>query len=208
MNDEIVFQNREQAGEMLAKLLEKYRGNDAVILALPRGGVAVGKVVAQKLNLPLGIIVVRKIGHPISPEYAIAAISESGEIVTNQIDENLETKWFEEESAKELSEAKRRRQKYWGNRPQILLKGRITIIVDDGLATGLTMMAAIKEVKKEKPKKVVVAVPVASADAAQKIKILADEFIAIVVSELFFAVGAYYEDFPQISDEEVIRLLQ
>lgn len=209
MNEEI-FADRLDAGEKLANLLEKHRGEDAVVIGLPRGGVVVAKQIAKRLNLPLQLVVVRKIGHPLNPEFAIAAISESGEIASEpSISGTTDPKWFEEESGRQLNEAKRRREKYWGNRPSINLKDKVAIIVDDGLATGLTMLAAISEVKKQQPKKIVVAVPISPLDTARKIKEEVDEFVAVSIPSLFLgAVGAYYEYFPQISDEEVIDSIQ
>lgn len=203
------FKNREDAGRRLTILLEKYRGDNAVILALPRGGVVVGKIIAQSLNLPLGLVVVRKIGHPFNHEYAVAAISENGQIVPNEAEiQNIDSGWFKKEAARELKEAKRRRERYWGKREKIPLKDKIVIIVDDGLATGLTMMAAILEVKKQSPRKIIVAVPVSPPETAAKIAKMVDEFVATSIPDNFLgSVGSYYENFPQISDEEVIGLL-
>jgi len=207
--DEITFKNRVEAGERLAGILEKYRGSDAVVLALPRGGVVLARVVAKALDLPLGIVVVRKIGHPYNPEFAIAAISESGQIVKNEEQvKNIDQKWFQEEQIRQLNEAKRRREKYWGGQKPIDIKGKTVIIVDDGLATGLTMMAAIAEVKAQNPQKIVIAVPVSPVDTANKIESMVDEFVAIIIPELFIgAIGSYYEEFTQVSDEEVIELI-
>lgn len=208
--DEIIFEDRVDAGVKLAELLEKYQGQEAVILGLPRGGVVVAKVIADKLNLLLGIIVVRKIGHPLNPEFAIAAISESGKVVKNEnIMTDIEPEWFERESSNQLAEAKRRREKYWGSKDSIQLKNKIAIIVDDGLATGLTMLAAIEEAKTQMPSKIVVAVPIAPKGEAVMIETKADEFIATEIPDQFLgAVGAYYENFPQVTDEEVISLLK
>lgn len=208
--DDIYFKNRKEAGWRLANLLEKYRSQNGIILALPRGGVVVASEIAKNLCLPLGIIVVRKIGHPLNPEYAIAAISESGQIVKNEDEtEQIEPLVFQKMADRGLEEAQRRRQKYWGKRPKIDLKNKIAIIVDDGLATGLTMKAAILEIKSQKPKKIVVAVPVAPPETTREIKKIADEFVTASIPDDFLgAVGAYYHDFPQISDEEVVEMLK
>lgn len=205
-----IFKDRADAGRQLAKILQRYHGQKAVILALPRGGVITGKEIAQSLNLPLGLVIVRKIGHPDDPEYAIAAISENNQIVTNDAEvKNIDSLWFEAESRRQLDEAKRRRAKYWGDRRSLELKGKIAVIVDDGLATGLTMLAAIKEVKSQKPDKIIVAVPIAPFEIAQKIELLVDDFIAVSLPDLFLgSVGYYYENFPQISDQEVIQALK
>ena len=210
MNSEALYLNRIDAGRRLVKPLEKYRGQNAVVLALPRGGVVTAKTIAKELNLPLGIVVIRKIGHPVNSEYGIAAISENGEIVKNEEEvANVDQNWFQEESRNQLGEARRRRQKYWGNRKPINIMGKTAIIIDDGLATGLTMIAAIKEVKSQDPGKIIVAVPVSPPDTADKIKAMVDEFIADSIPEPFFeAIGTYYEVFPQVTDEEVIELLK
>ncbi|MBU1092134.1 phosphoribosyl transferase [Patescibacteria group bacterium] len=209
MGEQIYFTNRVEAGQKLAELLEKYRDADAVVLALPRGGVIPARAVAKALNLPLGIIVVRKIGHPQNPEYAIAAVSESNQVVKNEIEvSGVDPIWFGTETLRQLKEAQRRRHNYWGDRPPIDLEGKIVIIVDDGLATGLTMMAAIAEAKSHQPKKIVVAVPVAASDTAEQIRSQTDEFVAVSVPDPFMGgVGLYYREFPQVSDAEVIVAL-
>lgn len=208
--DGMTFKNRTEAGRKLAKLLGKYKGHEeAVVLALPRGGVVTAKVIAKELMLPLGLIIVRKIGAPSNPEYAIAVVSESGEIIKNGNEvEDVDKTWFKEETEKELNEAKRRREKYWGNKEPIEIKNKIAIIIDDGIATGLTMLSAIKEVQLQKPKKIVVAVPVSPKDVSSAIKKEVDEFATVLDEEYYRgAVGDYYDDFPQVEDEEVIKIL-
>ncbi len=205
----MIFEDRKDAGEKLSEKLQNYKKDNAVVLALPRGGVPVGKVVADRLGLPMGLIVVRKIGHQYNPEYAVAAVSEDGILVKNEREASgLDPVWFESAKRKELREAKRRRRKYWGDRNFIDLKGKKAIIVDDGLATGLTMEAAIAQARSRGAEKVVVAVPVAPVDIGFKMKNLADEFIVVSKEQFFTAVGAFYKKFDQISDEEVIRALQ
>lgn len=204
------FKNREEAGERLAALLKKFKSNDAVVVALPRGGVVVGDKVAKILNLPLDLIIVRKIGHLFSPEYAIAAVSESGQMVGNkseltEVDEN----WLKKEVEKEKNEANRRRDLYLKGKKRIDLGGKIAIIVDDGMATGLSMLAAILDVRAMKPKKIVVAVPVAPRDVSEKMNEEVDEFIAVMIPSYFFgAVGAYYDSFEQVTDDEVLEILK
>lgn len=203
------FQNRQDAGKKLTQKLNKYRGTpNVVVLALPRGGVVVASEIAKSLNLPLGLVVVRKIGHPLNPEFAIAAISESGQIVRSGETNSVDPIWFQKAAVQELQEARRRRQTYWHKKP-LNLKDKIAIIVDDGLATGLTMKAAILEVKSQNPQKVVVAVPVSPLETAEQIKKMADDFVFFSVPENFYgAVGLYYQNFPQTTDKEVIRLLK
>lgn len=209
MNNEI-FEDRKDAGQKLTQLLERYRNADAIVLALPRGGVVIGSVIARKLNLPLGIVVVRKIGHPYNPEFAIGAISESGQTIQSSDDlAKVDENWFKEETERQLNEAKRRREKYWGDKKPIKLKDKIAIIVDDGIATGFTMMAAINEVRYQKPKKIIVAVPVAPPEATVEIKKIVNKFVAVIIPDPFIgSVGSYYEYFPQVSDEEVMELIR
>lgn len=208
--DGVTFKNRVDAGRKLAKLLGKYKGQEAVVLALPRGGVMTAKAVAKELILRLGLIIVRKIGAPSNPEYAIAVVSESGEIIKNGTEvENVDETWFQKEVKKELNEAKRRREKYWGDKKPVEIKDKTAIIIDDGIATGLTMLSAIKEVKLQKPKKIIVAVPVSPKDVSSIIKKEVDELVTVLDEEYYRgAVGNYYSDFPQVEDEEVIKILK
>jgi len=205
----IKFQNRSGAAKELAKLLNKFKDTNAVVLGIPRGGAITANIVAKELSLPFGIVIVRKIGHPNNSEYGIAAISESGMLVKNRKEtENVDRAWFVEEAKKQLLETKKRRIKYGGKRPQIRLEGKTVILVDDGLATGLTMSAAIKEVKLSKPKKIIIAVPISPRDTVNKLKEEVDEIIACSIPLLFEgAVGAYYKDFPQIEDKKVIEIM-
>jgi putative phosphoribosyl transferase len=207
--DNVPFQNRLTAAKELAKSLNKYKGSNAVVLGIPRGGAVTAQVIAQELSLPLGLVVVRKIGHPQNAEYAIAAVSESGTVVENETEtNNVDALWLGEETQKQLLEAKRRRAKYWGERTPLNLEGKTVIVVDDGLATGLTMTTAIKEVKRQRPAKVVVAVPVAPIDIIEKLQKEVAECVVLTIPAVFkSSVGAYYQDFPQVEDEEVIRII-
>ncbi|RJO62052.1 phosphoribosyl transferase [candidate division WS5 bacterium] len=206
---DVYFRDREDAGRQLAEKLLKYKDEDPVVLALPRGGVVLGDIIAKKLNCPLNLIITRKIGHPMNPEYAIAAITISGELVENRAETGaVDQRWFEEEKSIQIQEAKRREETYLGGRKPVELKAKTAIIVDDGIATGLTMMAAIKEVKAKGPAGIIVAVPVIPFDTYETLLKLVDEVIAISVPNDFLgAVGAYYADFPQVSDEEVVEIM-
>ncbi len=208
----MIFHDRSDAGKKLAGALAKFKNaEETIILALPRGGVVVGFEVAKELNLPLDIVVPRKIGAPDNEEFAIGAITESGEGIFNQ--EAIRTygisqDYLNQTMVKEKREAERRLKTYRGSRPPLNLENQTVIIIDDGIATGSTMRAAIKSVKSKKAKKVIVAVPTSAADSARIIKREADEFICLDLPEFFGAVGAFYEIFAQTEDQEVIDLLK
>lgn len=203
------FRDRVDAGQRLARALEEYQGQDVVVYALPRGGVILGAEVAKALKAPLDLLITRKIGHPLSPEYAICAISEAGGMICNEKERaQVDPQWFEAAVARERQEAIQRRDRYLQGRQPFPVEGKIAIIVDDGIATGLTMRAAIDEVKRRHPGQVVVAIPVIPKDTAVVLRQETDRLIALDIPEIFHgAVGAYYEDFRPIEDEEVIRLL-
>lgn len=204
------FKNREQAGRLLAQALKQYQGQNVVVYALPRGGVVLGVIIAKHLGADFDLLIPRKIGHPDSPEYAIAAVTETGEVVKNETEiSHLDEDWFKKAIARERAEAKRRRKLYLSGRKPVPAANRVCIIVDDGLATGLTMKAAIKELRRQKPKGIIVAVPVAPEDTVKELDKLADDLVVLdVPAGLFSAVGSYYQNFPQVSDEEVISLIQ
>lgn len=205
----MMFKNRVEAGQKLAEALKKFNNlPNTVILALPRGGAVIGFEVAQKLNLPLDIVVPRKIGAPGDPEFAVGAITETGEMILNEEVFGISENYLKNEAEKEKQEAGRRLKLYRGSRPPLNLKNKTVILVDDGLATGLTMRAAIASVKKMKTKKIIVAVPVIPPDAVELIKKEADEIIYLGAPLLFGAVGAFYQEFGQTTDEEVIDLLK
>jgi putative phosphoribosyl transferase len=205
----MIFIDRTDAGKNLARALRSYQGQDVVIYALPRGGVILGAEIARELDAPLDVIVVRKIGHPLSPEYAIAAIAEDGHTATNPSElASIDTEWFEGRSEDERQEARRRRELYTRGRAAISATDRIAIIVDDGLATGLTMFAAIQEIRHARPKKVVVAVPVAPPNVLQQLKKVVDEVIALHITPVLGAIGAFYLNFDQVTDDQVIELMK
>lgn len=201
----MTFKDRTQAGKELARSLARFRGRDVVVYALPRGGVVVGAEVADYLKVPLDVIVPRKIGHPMSPEYAIGAVTETGRPVWNESELGFtEPGWRLSKVSLARQEAKRRRIKYQGDRAASDPQGKVAIIVDDGIATGLTMLAAVKDVLNLRPKAVVVAVPVAPESASDMLDSYVDELLVLhIPSGYFGSVGEYYKDFPQIDDEEV-----
>lgn len=203
------FKNRKEAGKLLAEALIQYYGN-AVVYALPRGGVVLGAEIAQALHVPLDIIVTRKIGHPLDPEYAIAAVAEDGHLIANESElEKVNTQWLTMEKKNQMREARRRRELYLTGIKKNHASGKVCILVDDGVATGLTLRLGILELREHyKPEKIVVAVPVVSTSVAGIIKREADELVALDIDEAYLgAVAAYYEDFPQVEDEEVISIM-
>lgn len=205
-----MFKDRKEAGELLARKLVQYRDTDAVVYALPRGGAVLGFEVAQFLHVPLDLVIARKIGHPNNPEYAICAVTEEGEPFCNEEERAmLDPSWLQKEVLKERKEAKRRREKYLKGRKRHSAKNKIAIVVDDGVATGLTLRAALRLLRQEKPKELVVAVPVAPHDMVEILQNEADRVVVLEDEYRYLgAVGAYYMDFPQVSDEEVIELLK
>jgi putative phosphoribosyl transferase len=207
----MIFRDRQDGGQQLAQALLKYRNfPDTVVLGLPRGGVVTAFEVAKALHLPLDITCPRKIGAPFNPEYAIGAITETGEGVFHDdllARLGVSEQYIQQEVEKEKKQAQRRLSIFRKNRPKINLAGKTVIIVDDGLATGATMQAAIKSVKAEGAEKVVVAVPVAPSDTYEKIVNDVDEIIVLSTPSFFQAVGQFYQDFSQTEDEEVIKLL-
>lgn len=209
MADSTHFRDRADAGRRLARALRSYADQSVVVYALPRGGVVLGVIVAHTLNAPLDLLIPRKIGHPLNPEYAIAGVSEDGSLVENKAETAaVGPVWLQRTIAAALDEAKRRRQTYLAGRRPMSPKGKIAIVVDDGVATGLTLRAALAQLKKQQPQKIVVAVPVVPADAAQIIQKEADELVALVVTPNYHgAVGAYFDNFSPVEDEQVIDLL-
>jgi putative phosphoribosyl transferase len=211
MDQEVVrFRDRVDAGQKLAARLSQYKNQDAVVFALPRGGVPVAKEVARELQCPLDLMIIRKIGHPGNPEYALGAVTEDGRLVVDEEDlARVDPKWFEAEKNKQVQEAKRRRDLYLKGKEPISATGKIAILVDDGIATGSTMLVAVKKVKQENPRKVVVAVAVSPRETAQRFAGVVDEFVAATIPDIFWgAIGYYYDDFSQVSDEEVMNMLQ
>ncbi|MDM7934409.1 MAG: phosphoribosyltransferase family protein [Methanothrix sp.] len=203
------FKDRWEAGRILASRLAGYKGGDAIVYALPRGGVVLGYEVSRVLNAPLDLVITRKIGYPGNEECAVCAVAEDGDMICDRAAASLvDPGWLSAQAERGILEAKRMREIYLGGREQLSAEGKVAIVVDDGVATGLSMLLAIQELAEMRPERVVVAVPVASPDAASRIREEADELIALQVPSGFMAVGEYYEHFPQLSDEEVIGLLR
>lgn len=205
-----MFKDRIDAGEKLAEALGKYRDDpDAVVLGLPRGGVVLAAVVADKLKIPLDVVCPRKIGFPFNKEYAIGAITETGEFIQSGSFsyDGISESYLENEIAVEMEKAQRRLTMFRRGRPPRNLKEITVILVDDGLATGLTMRAAIITVQREGAKKIVIAVPVAPGETVAAFKELVDEVICLEIPFEFQAVGQFYRDFRQVEDGEVVALM-
>jgi putative phosphoribosyl transferase len=206
------FTDRREAGVELARRLEKYQGrDDLVVLALPRGGVPVAYEVAKALGAPLDVFVVRKLGMPGHPELAMGAIASGGVRVLNQD----VVGWYgipahaiEEVAQLEQRELERREQAYRGNQPPIDLRGRTVLLIDDGLATGSTMKAAVRAVRAHDPARIVVAVPVGAAETCREFVDVADEIVCSRAPDQFRAVGLWYHDFSETPDAEVRQLLE
>lgn len=205
-----LFTDRLDAGRQLATALSNYRGSRAIVVGLARGGVVVGFAVARSLDLPLLALVVRKLGAPHNPELAIGAISETG---VKWLDPYLTAAtgaseaYIEGTVERELAEARRRREEY-GTGPRLeSMRGRTAIVVDDGLATGATAVAAVRSVRSLGADRVILAAPVASVPAAQLLRSEADVVVALAIPEQFYAVGVHYRNFDQVADADVIRYL-
>lgn len=205
------FKDRREAGIELAKLLVDYAGKDVIVLALPRGGVVPAVEVAKALEAPMDIVLVRKIGHPANPEYAVGAVVFGEEPVYG--DDGLpeqDKSWVSKSLEEQEKTNKDRKELYYGDSIEPLkLDGKIVIIVDDGIATGLTMQAAVSAVNKHNPSELVVAVPVAPADSVTYLQSIADKVVVAIDPNLFLgAVGAHYNEFTQVDDETVKELLE
>jgi putative phosphoribosyl transferase len=207
-----MFYDRRQAGKRLAEKLLRYKDEQPVILALPRGGVPVAFEVAMKLRAPLDIVIVRKLGAPGQKELAIGALVEAKKplvFLNNYIMNALQVNesYLEEEIANKTEEMKRRQKMYRGEEQRTPLKNKTVIVVDDGIATGASMRAALMGLRADEPKKIILAVPVAPPDIIEELEQLVDEVVCLETPAIFFAVGEHYTDFSQTTDDEVIALL-
>lgn len=202
-----VFIDRRDAGRRLAEELRGRVPADAIVLAVPRGGVVVGAEVAGRLGLDLDLVVVRKIGAPGNPEYAIGAVDEDGNVIGGHgvyADESYVARAAEQGRA----EIARRLRAYRGDRPKPQVAGRTVVVTDDGIATGMTLLAAVESLKRRGAARIVVAAPVASPSAVREVARVADEVVVLDAPPDFYAVGQFYRDFDQTSDAEVVQLLQ
>jgi predicted phosphoribosyltransferase len=206
------FRDRREAGQGLARALQHLKGEHPVVLALPRGGVPVAAEVARVLAAPLDLVLVRKIGVPYQPELAMGAVVDGPEPLVVRNEDviriaGVTEQEFRQVEEREIAEIQRRRSRYLGDRAHPELAGRVVIVIDDGVATGATTRAALRAVRERKPRRLILAVPVAPTDTIRELRDDADEIICLEEHASFMAIGVYYADFAQVSDEEVTKML-
>jgi putative phosphoribosyl transferase len=207
----LLFYDRTDAGRRLAKLLKRRIQGPCIVLAIPRGGVVVGYEVAKELGCPLDVVISRKVGAPAQPELAVGAVAEDGVVFVDEEIAGLvgvSRDYVERRAREELREVRRRAEEYRGGREMPDLSGKTVILVDDGLATGLTMMAAVHMARNKGAEKVVVAVPVSPPETVAKLRRHADEIICLETPTNFYAIGQFYERFDQLTDEETNSILR
>lgn len=203
-----IFKDRQSAGKLLAKKLKKVQSD--LVLGIPRGGVVVAAEIAKIFKLPLDVIVTRKIGAPMQPELALGAVDPDGETIWEEqllSDLGLKPLSLGETVENEWKELKRREDLYRAGKEQLELRGKTVILTDDGIATGSTILAAINFLRRHKAKNIILAVPVASKESAEKLTAVADELVILETPQYFQAVGQFYQTFLPVSDEEVVQLL-
>ena len=207
-----LFKDRHEGGKLLAKELARYeRAEDAIVIALPRGGVVVGYDICLALALPLDVLITRKLGTPWNPELAMGAIAETGYVHMNpdvMREYHVTQAQLDREMESQKSEIQRRIQRYRGGQAMASLKGKTVILVDDGIATGATFFASIGAISKQETARLVAAVPVTPPRIVAELKGLVDEVVVLYSTERFFGIGQFYEQFPQVDDEEVVASLE
>ena len=206
----MLFEDRADAGRQLARAVDAYRHEDPVVLGLPRGGVPVAFEVARRLRAPLDVILVRKLGAPRNPELAIGAVAETGEVLVDEsflAEVGIPRSYAEEEARRQLAVIRERRRRYTPDRPPADPADRVVIVIDDGVATGSTMAAALELVRASHPRKLVAAMAVAPSPTVAKLSRKADEVVCLATPEPFIAVSRFFGDFRQVSDAEVIAVL-
>lgn len=205
-----LFRDRKDAGELLAGCLTEYRDKNAIVLGIPRGGVPVAAEVARGINAEMDIVVARKLGSPVSAELAIGAVTANGGRYLNEEiirDLQVSKEYIEQVTEAQREDARRREERFRRGRPAPMIEGRVVILVDDGLATGATMRAAVRSVHMANPARLVVAIPVAPSQTCSELREEADEVICPYQPDPFWAIGLFYADFEQVQDEDVARIL-
>ena len=205
------FKNRREAGEALAEELSDLKGQDPLILGIPRGAVPMAAVVADELDGELDVVIVRKLGAPGNPELAIGSVTEEGKAIVNEDfarRTGASQEYIEREKQRQMERIEERKRVYREVRPKASMEGRIVVIVDDGFATGATMKAALESARSENPEKLIAAGPVGAQDTCRDMGDYADEVVCLRAPSFFGAVGAFYRDFGQVSDEEVLEVLR
>lgn len=207
-----LFRDRTDAGRQLAAELLRFKDKDPVVLALPRGGVPIGREIAAMLEAPMDLVLVRKIGAPGQPELALGAVVDgpNPELVINEDVKamlHVGADYIAREEARQLEEIKRRRTLWLGTRPRIAIAGKTALIVDDGIATGATVRAALHAVRRARPARLVLAAPVAPPDTVERLRADADEVVCLATPALFWAISMFYGDFPQLDDAEVSAIM-
>lgn len=206
-----MFRDRSEAGARLAAALRRHQGAATIVLGIPRGGVVVAAEVARRLGAELDVVVARKIGAPGNPELAIGAVTADGVRFLNDAileDAGADTAYLAREGERKRAEAREREARFRRGRPAPRVEGRTVIVVDDGLATGATMRAAVRSVRRARPSRLIAAVPVGAPDSCEALRPEVDELVCLDEPPFFSAVGQFYRDFPQVSDEEAASLLQ
>jgi predicted phosphoribosyltransferase len=205
-----IFADREEAGRQLAANLADLAGQDVVVLGIPRGGVEVAAVVAESLGAPLDVVIPRKVGAPGNPELGIGAVAEDVEVLDERLIRVLGVSedYLRQEIDAQREEIRRRSAAYRGNRPPVPLQGKVAVVIDDGVATGGTAVAALRWARARGAARVILAIPVAPEEAVGRLRQEADEVRVLDTPEPFFAVGQWYDSFPQVSDQRVVELLR
>jgi len=200
-----MFRDRIEAGLLLAAKLRKFKNDPGVVLAVPRGGVPVAYIVARELGFPIEIVLTKKVGHPMNKEFAIGAASLTDYFI--EPDEDISEQYIEQELKKIRIRLKEMYKIFMGDQEPEKLEGKTVIIIDDGIATGHTMMGTVHVLRKSKPGKIIIGVPVASKSAVRELSKEVDEVVAVMIPEIFYGVGAFYDEFEQVTDEEVMFYL-